>query len=99
MTNMLLTFHELCAFLKADESMVLSLIETGGIPLPVNIGDRLVRWVESDLIRWVQTGCPRFPPPTFEELSLIRSEYLKEDHHTQADIQARLAADQVAQDK
>jgi predicted DNA-binding transcriptional regulator AlpA len=96
---MLLTFDELCTFLKADESVVLSLIETGGIPLPVNIGNRLVRWVESDLIRWVQTGCPRFPPPTLEELTLIRTECLEENRHSLADINAKLAADQVAHDK
>ena len=70
---MLLTFRELCTFLKADESVVLSLIEGGNIPPPVNIGDRLVRWVESDLTRWVQTGCAKFPPPTAEEIDLIRA--------------------------
>jgi predicted DNA-binding transcriptional regulator AlpA len=75
---MLLTFHELCTFLKADPAMVLSLVEAGGIPLPVNIGNRLVRWVESDLTKWVQTGCPRFPPPTPDELALIRSTYIEE---------------------
>jgi predicted DNA-binding transcriptional regulator AlpA len=69
---MLLTFVELCAFLKADEATVLLLIEAGGVPPPVNIGDRLVRWVETDLARWVQTGCPRFPPPTDDELVMIR---------------------------
>jgi predicted DNA-binding transcriptional regulator AlpA len=75
---MLLTFDELCAFLKADEAMVFSLIEAGSVPPPVNIGDRLVRWVESDLIRWVQMGCPRFPPPTPEELVLIRTKRVDE---------------------
>jgi predicted DNA-binding transcriptional regulator AlpA len=82
MTDSLLTFQELCAYLKADESLVLSLIEFGGIPLPVNIGNRLVRWVESDLIRWVRTGCPRFPPPTPEELALIRGTRLEEKPST-----------------
>jgi predicted DNA-binding transcriptional regulator AlpA len=75
---MLLTFHELCTFLKADAAMVLSLVEAGGIPLPVNIGNRLVRWVEIDLTRWVQAGCPRFPPPTPDELALIRTTYAEE---------------------
>ena len=65
-------------FLKADEPTVFSLLEEGGIPPPVNIGDRLVRWVESDLIRWVQTGCPRFPPPSPEELLMIRAKQLEE---------------------
>jgi predicted DNA-binding transcriptional regulator AlpA len=74
---MLLTFAELCAFLKADETLVLSLIEAGGIPPPVNIGDRLVRWVESDLTRWVQMGCPRFPPPTAQELALMLDRYVE----------------------
>ena len=99
MTDMLLTLHELCTFLKADESIVLSLIEAGGIPPPVNIGNRLVRWVESDLIRWVQTGCPRFPPPTSEELTLIRTKHLEEKCHAPADINAKLAADQAVHDK
>ena len=98
MTDMLLTFHELCAFLKADESMVLSLIEAGGIPPPVNIGNRLVRWVESDLIRWVQTGCPCFPPPTSEELTLIRAKHLEEKRDTLTDINGRLAADLATHD-
>jgi predicted DNA-binding transcriptional regulator AlpA len=75
---MLLTFEELCVFLKADEAMVLALIEAGSIPTPVNIGDRLVRWVESDLTRWVQTGCPKSPPPTPEELVLIRARRVEE---------------------
>ncbi len=92
MTDILLTFHELCAFLKADEPVVLSLIEAGVIPPPVNIGNRLVRWVQSDLIRWVQTGCPRFPPPTAEELALIRTGNLEENRHTPADIGEGLAA-------
>jgi predicted DNA-binding transcriptional regulator AlpA len=71
---MLLTFPELCKFLKADEAMVLSLIEAGSVPPPVNIGNRFVRWVESDLDRWVQTGCPSSPPLTPEELTLIRQQ-------------------------
>jgi predicted DNA-binding transcriptional regulator AlpA len=75
---MLLTFDELCVFLKADEATVLLLIEAGGVPPPVNIGDRLVRWVETDLTRWVQTGCPRFPPPTPAELTLIRAKRFEE---------------------
>ncbi len=78
MTDALLTFHELCAFLKADESLVLSLIEVGAVPMPVNVGNRLIRWVASDLARWIQTGCPHFPPPTPEELALIRGKYLEE---------------------
>jgi predicted DNA-binding transcriptional regulator AlpA len=75
---MLLTFDELCAFLKADELMVLTLIEAGSVPPPMNIGNRLVRWVESDLARWVQMGCPSFPPPTPEELNLIRAKQAEE---------------------
>jgi predicted DNA-binding transcriptional regulator AlpA len=75
---MLLTFDDLCKFLKADEPTVLSLIEEGGIPPPVNIGDRLIRWVETDLTRWVMTGCPRFPPPTDAELMMIRIKQLEE---------------------
>ena len=90
---MLLTFHELCTFLKTDESMVLSLIEAGAIPPPVNIGDRLVRWVQSDLNRWVLTGCPRYPPPTPEELTLIRTKHLDEKRQPPADIHAGLDAD------
>jgi len=97
-TDMLLTFQELCTFLKAEESLVLSLIEAGSLPPPVNIGNRLVRWVESDLIRWVQTGCLRFPPPTWEELALICAKRLEEQSHTPAEIKARLAADQVEYD-
>jgi predicted DNA-binding transcriptional regulator AlpA len=75
---MLLTFSELCAFLKADEATVLMLIEAGGVPPPVNIGEQLVRWVEADLTRWVQTGCPNFPPPTPEEIALIRARHAAE---------------------
>lgn len=75
---MLLTFDELCGFLKADEGIVFSLIEAGSIPPPLNIGDRLVRWVETDLTRWVQTGCPRFPPPTEAELAMIREKHTRE---------------------
>ena len=99
MTDMLLTFHELCTFLKADEPTVLSLIEEGAIPPPVIIGNRLVRWVESDLIRWVQTGCPRFPPPTSEELTLIRTKRIEEKCHTSANIDERLATDQAKPNK
>ena len=79
MDSSLLTFRELCAFLKADAPTVLLLIEAGSIPPPVNIGDRLIRWVESDLTRWVQTGCPKFPPPTPEELTLIRARHAEEE--------------------
>ena len=67
----LLTFSELCSVLKADEPTVLSLVEAGSVPPPVNIGNRLIRWVESDLVRSVQTGCPSFPPLAPEELALI----------------------------
>ena len=95
MIDLLLTFHELCTFLKADETTVLSLIETGSVPPPVNIGDRLIRWVEGDLIRWVQTGCPRFPPPTAEELALIQSKRMDEKRHMPADMNAGLATDQA----
>jgi len=82
MTDMLLSFQELCTFLKADEAVVLSLIESGVLPPPLNIGDRLIRWVESDLARWMQMGCPKFPPPTPEELALIRTKHLEEKRHT-----------------
>jgi predicted DNA-binding transcriptional regulator AlpA len=82
---MLLTFSELCAFLKADEPMVLSLIEAGSIPPPVNIGNRLIRWVASDLERWVQKGCLSFPPPTPEELALIQARYAEENPTTRQD--------------
>ncbi len=75
---MLLTFDELCGFLKADEAAVLWLLESGDLPPPLNIGDRLIRWVESDLARWVQMGCPKFPPPTPEELTLIRTKRIEE---------------------
>ena len=98
MTNTLLTFHELCSFLKADETIVLSLIEAGAIPPPVNIGNRLVRWVHSDLLRWVQTGCPSFPPPTSEELALISAKHVEENRHPPAGTHAGLATDQAAQD-
>ena len=94
MIDMLLTFHDLCSFLKADEATVLSLFEAGGIPPPLNIGDRLVRWVESDLTRWVQTGCPRFPPPSHEELALLRRNRLEEQRPAPADANAAAAADQ-----
>ncbi len=63
MADVLLSFRDLCAFLKADEAEVLVLIESGHLPPPLCIGDRLVRWVESDLARWVQMGCPKFPRP------------------------------------
>ena len=99
MTDMLLTFGELCTFLKADEAVVLSLIESGSLPPPLNIGDRLVRWVNSDLARWVQMGCPKFPPPTREELTLIRAKHLEEKGQTPADVQARSAANQAGHDK
>jgi predicted DNA-binding transcriptional regulator AlpA len=78
MTDMLLTFDELCVFLKADEETVMSLIETGGVPLPLDIGGRLIRWVESDLTRWVQAGCPHYPPPTAVELTMIRKKLQEE---------------------
>ena len=84
---MLLTFQELCVLLKADEPLVLWLIETGGVPPPVNIGGRLIRWVESDLVRWVQTGCPRFPPPTPEEITLIRVTHADGNRVAPGDIQ------------
>jgi predicted DNA-binding transcriptional regulator AlpA len=99
MTDVLLTFRELCRFVKADESVVLSLIEAGSIPPPVNIGNRLVRWVESDLVRWVHMGCPSFPPPTSEELVLIRSNDLEEEHHAPADVGSGLEADQPSHDQ
>jgi predicted DNA-binding transcriptional regulator AlpA len=78
MIDLLLTFDELCDFLKADRTVVISLIEAGSVPPPVNIGDLIVRWVETDLIRWVQTGCPRFPPPTFTELAMLRENFKPE---------------------
>jgi predicted DNA-binding transcriptional regulator AlpA len=77
--TMLLTFVELCSFLKEDGTTVISLIEAGCIPPPVSIGNRLVRWVESDLVRWVQTGCPSFPPLTPDELALIRRQTTGDD--------------------
>ena len=85
---MLLTFQELCTFLKADEAVVLSLIESGNLPPPLNIGDRLIRWVESDLARWVQMGCPKFPPPTSVEIVLIRAKYVEEKYSIADDADA-----------
>ena len=96
---MLLTFPELCEFLKADEPMVLSLIEAGSVPPPVNIGNQLIRWVESDLVRWVQMGCPNFPPPTPEELGLIRTNRVEEKSRTVAEINEKSSADRAAQNK
>ena len=99
MTDMLLTFQELCTFLKADEAVVFELIESGSLPPPLNIGNRLIRWAESDLARWLQMGCPKYPPPAPEELTLIRTKYLEEKRHTLANINARLAANPAAHDK
>ncbi len=82
---MLLTFRELCEFLKADEPTVLSLIEAGGVPPPVNIGNRLIRWVETDLLRWVQMGCPQFPPPTPEEIAIMLEKYREEQQRAPSD--------------
>jgi predicted DNA-binding transcriptional regulator AlpA len=73
--NILLTFPDLCRLLQANERIVLSLIEEGSVLPPVRIGNRLVRWAKGDLIRWLRVGCPKFPPLTPEELSLILAEY------------------------
>lgn len=78
MTDMLLTFQELCAFLKADDVTVMLLFESGNLPPPLTIGDRLIRWVESDLARWVQMGCPNFPAPTPEEIDMVRARRLEQ---------------------
>jgi hypothetical protein len=65
--------------LKVDEAVVLLLIESGSLPKPLNIGGRLIRWAESDLAKWLQMGCPKYPPPAPEELALIRIECLGQD--------------------
>jgi predicted DNA-binding transcriptional regulator AlpA len=90
MDEVLLTFQELCTFLKADEEVVLSLIESGSLPPPLNIGDRLIRWAEGDLARWLQMGCPKYPPPVHEELTLIRTKHLEEKLHASADVDAKV---------
>ncbi len=87
---MLLTFQELCTFLKADEEVVLSLIESGSLPPPLNIGDRLIRWAEGDLARWLHMGCPKYPPPVLDEVTLIRTKHLEEKLQTVVDTNARL---------
>jgi predicted DNA-binding transcriptional regulator AlpA len=87
---MLLTFDELCAFLKTDAPMALLLIEAGSVPPPVNIGNRLIRWVQADLARWVQMGCPKFPPPTPEEMDLIRGKSVEEKRSAAADANPRV---------
>jgi predicted DNA-binding transcriptional regulator AlpA len=94
---MLLSFPELCAFLKADEPMVMSLIEAGSVPPPVNIGNQLIRWVEGDLVRWVQMGCPNFPPPTPEELDLIRTNRVEQKTDTEAETNEKSATKQHTQ--
>ena len=46
---------------------------------------------------WIETD--GIPPPTPDELTLIRTKNLEEQHHTQVDINTRLDAEQAACDK
>lgn len=75
---MLLTFEDVCDFLGTDEPTALALIEAGHLPPSVSIGGRLVRWRATDLVRWVEMGCPDYIAPTMREFTTLRERNVEE---------------------
>ncbi len=49
---------KLCSF---SESMLYKLNRAGKMPPPIRIG-ALLRWKRSDVVRWIEEGCPEDRP-------------------------------------
>ena len=93
---MLLTLQELCTFLKADDAVVLSLIEAGSLPPPLDIGDRTHQVGRK---RFGAKGLPKVPIAHVGGAYADSPKHLEEKRHTSANINARLAANQASHDK
>ncbi len=53
-----LTIKEVIARTRISRGTIYRKIQNGSFPSPRKIGDRAVRWLESDIQDWMD-GCPR----------------------------------------
>jgi excisionase family DNA binding protein len=67
----MLNINEVAEALDCSVMTVRRMIDRSTIPAPTTIGERLIRWDEAALERWIAAGCPtdldRIPcglPPT-----------------------------------
>jgi excisionase family DNA binding protein len=56
--ELLITVDEVAAMLSLSPRTVWRRSSTGELPAPVRIGGS-VRWRRSDIVQWVNAGCPR----------------------------------------
>lgn len=56
-TSMLLTDTEVAKLMNLGRTKFRQLVDTGKAPRPVRFG-RSVRWVRTEIMAWVQAGCP-----------------------------------------
>jgi predicted DNA-binding transcriptional regulator AlpA len=68
----LLTIDQLGEHLATDMPTMLALIRDGGVPAPVTIANRLVRWPASALDAWIDAGCPHQAPMDTCQFKLAR---------------------------
>ncbi|NLE39027.1 MAG: hypothetical protein GX621_13470 [Pirellulaceae bacterium] len=58
--------------LGTDEPATLAMIESGHVPAPVLIGNRIARWPTVALDKWAAGGCPKSDPPSASDFMDLR---------------------------
>lgn len=56
--KLLVDVHEVARLLSISTRAVFKWVEQGKLPKPLKIG-RCCRWRKSELVAWVERGCPR----------------------------------------
>jgi prophage regulatory protein len=54
----LLRMREAAAFCNIGESTAWRYLSAGRFPKPIRVGGGALRWRRSDLIAWIEKGCP-----------------------------------------
>jgi len=69
---LLFDFDEITNRLGCDPADTLALLKRGGIPQPVIIADRLVRWPSNHFLGWIGGQCKPCDPPSREMYEILR---------------------------
>jgi predicted DNA-binding transcriptional regulator AlpA len=56
----LLDSGDVAALLKVSVHCILKWVRKGLLPQPIKLGQS-TRWRRADLLRWINSGCPRVP--------------------------------------
>jgi excisionase family DNA binding protein len=56
--QVLLSAEEISEMLGINKSFLYSLKSAGRLPPSIRLSRRAVRWRKSDVMRWIETGCP-----------------------------------------